>query len=76
MSPAVVHDGRVFLSGQVAQDNAGGSIAEQTEEILERIDRLLAEAGSDKSRLLTAQVWIREMAHYDAMSAVWDACHR
>jgi enamine deaminase RidA (YjgF/YER057c/UK114 family) len=73
MSQAVVHGNLVFLAGQVAHDAAGGSVAEQTKDILAGIDALLAEAGSDKSRLLSATIWITDMATFDEMNAVWDA---
>lgn len=72
MSQAVVCNGMVFLAGQVAEDakqDAGG----QTKQVLAAIDRLLAEAGSDKSRVLTATVYLADMADYAAMNAAWDA---
>ncbi|HEY5365617.1 MAG TPA: RidA family protein [Casimicrobiaceae bacterium] len=71
-SRAVVHGGMVFLAGQVA-DNKSAPIAEQTREALAKVDAMLARAGSDRSRLLTAQIWLRTMDDYDAMNAVWDA---
>jgi len=73
MSQAVVCNGMVFLAGQVAFDKPGASVAEQTTNILERIDKYLAEAGSDKTKLLQAQIWITDMATFDEMNAVWDA---
>jgi enamine deaminase RidA (YjgF/YER057c/UK114 family) len=73
MSQAVVHGGTVYLAGQVAQGAPGGSITEQTRDILNRIDRLLAEAGSDKSRLLSATIWLTDMRDFAEMNAVWDA---
>jgi enamine deaminase RidA (YjgF/YER057c/UK114 family) len=57
MSQVVVHGNVVYLAGQVAQGAPGGSITEQTLDILSTIDRLLAEAGSDKSRVLSATIW-------------------
>ncbi len=73
MSQAVVHGDTVYLAGQVAQDAPGGSITEQTKNILDRIDGLLAEAGSDKSKALSATIWITDMRYFAEMNAVWDA---
>ncbi len=73
MSQAVVHGDTVYLAGQVAQDAPGGSITEQTQNILDRIDRLLAQAGSDKSKALSATIWITDMRYFAEMNAVWDA---
>jgi enamine deaminase RidA (YjgF/YER057c/UK114 family) len=73
MSQAVVRGDTVYLAGQVAQDAAGGSVAEQTRDILAQIDDLLAQAGTDKSKLLTAQIWLVDIATFDEMNAVWDA---
>ncbi|MBB1491413.1 RidA family protein [Paracoccus sp. MC1854] len=71
MSMAVVHNGVVYLAGQV--DNPGDSVTEQTREVLAQVDRLLAEAGTDKTRILTAQIWLADMADFAEMNAVWDA---
>lgn len=71
MSMAVVHNGIVHLAGQVG--NPGDSVAEQTREVLAQVDRLLAEAGTDKTRILTAQIWLADMADFAEMNAVWDA---
>ena len=73
MSKAVVHGDPVYLAGQVADKAAGKSVAEQTKEILGIIDGLLAEAGSDKTRILSAQIWMADMANFAEMNAVWDA---
>jgi enamine deaminase RidA (YjgF/YER057c/UK114 family) len=73
MSQAVVHNGTVYLAGQVAQDKPGASAAEQTQNILDRIDGLLAEAGSDKSHLLSATIWLNTMDDFEEMNGVWDA---
>lgn len=72
MSQVVIANGFVFLAGQVAEDPALDT-AGQTRQILAGIDRLLAEAGTDKSRLLTAQIFLTDMADFGAMNAVWDA---
>jgi enamine deaminase RidA (YjgF/YER057c/UK114 family) len=72
MSQAVVHGNTVYLSGQVANAAAGGSVTEQTQEILGQIDALLAEAGSDKSKILSAGVFITDIGTFAEMNAVWD----
>ena len=71
-SRAVVHGGVVYLAGQVADDKMA-PIAEQTRQALAKVDDMLARAGTDKSRLLTAQIWLLSMEDYDGMNAVWDA---
>jgi enamine deaminase RidA (YjgF/YER057c/UK114 family) len=71
-SSAVVYGGLVFLAGHVAQD-ADAGVREQTREILESIDRHLAEAGTDKSRLISVQVWLADIGHFGEMNAAWDA---
>lgn len=73
MSQAVVHNGTVYTAGQVAQRAPGASIADQTADILARIDELLAEAGSDKSKLISAMIWITDMKDFAEMNGVWDA---
>jgi enamine deaminase RidA (YjgF/YER057c/UK114 family) len=73
MSQAVVHNGTVYLAGQVAADAQGRSVREQTVSILGRIDALLAAAGTDKSRLLSATIWLTDMGKFDEMNSVWDA---
>jgi enamine deaminase RidA (YjgF/YER057c/UK114 family) len=72
MSQAVVCNGMVFLAGQVADDTRQ-DVAGQTRQVLAAIDRLLAEAGSDKSRLLSAQIFLADMADFAAMNKVWEA---
>ncbi len=71
MSQAVVHGNTVYLAGQVG--TPGKSVAEQTAEVLASIDRLLALAGTDKSKLLTAQIWLDDMRDFAEMNSVWDA---
>lgn len=70
MSQAVVHNGTVYLAGQVAK---GASVREQTEAILKQIDGLLRQAGTDKSKLLSATIWLTSMANFSEMNSVWDA---
>ena len=71
MSQAVTHGGLVYLAGQVGAP--GQSVTDQTKAILARIDELLAAAGSDKARLLQAQVWLTDIGTFNEMNAVWDA---
>jgi len=73
MSQAVVHGETIFLSGTVADKMAGKSVGEQTKEILAIIDRLLAQAGSDKSKILSANIWLVDIKTFAEMNAVWDA---
>ncbi len=73
MSQAVVHDRTIYLAGQVADQAEGKSVREQTKEILATIDRLLAEAGSDKSRILSATVYLADIGTFAEMNAEWDA---
>lgn len=70
MSQAVIHGGIVYLAGQVAAP--GEDATAQTRAILASIDELLAEAGTDKSHLLTAMVWLADMADFAAMNLVWE----
>ena len=72
MSEAVVHNGTIYLAGQVA-DDASQDTADQTRQILATIDRLLAECGSDKTRILSAQIFLADVAEFAEMNAVWDA---
>ncbi|SDL67506.1 RidA family protein [Paracoccus chinensis] len=71
MSEAVIHNGVVYLAGQVG--NPGESVADQTREVLAQVDRLLAEAGTDKTRILKAQIWMADIADFAEMNAIWDA---
>ena len=73
MSQAVVYGGLVYTAGQVAMSEGGESVKRQTEVILEEIDALLSDAGSDKSRLLSATIWLANMADFSEMNEVWDA---
>jgi enamine deaminase RidA (YjgF/YER057c/UK114 family) len=72
MSQAVVHGNTVYLAGQVADDPVP-SVGEQTKQILARIDRLLKEAGTDKSKLLSANIWLTDIGRFAEMNVVWDA---
>lgn len=73
MSQIVVHDDVVYLAGQVALEAPNRSVTAQTQDILARTDTLLAEAGTNKSRLLSATIWLTDIRYYDEMNAVWDA---
>lgn len=70
MSKIVKHNGTVYLCGQVG---AGDTVTQQTQDCLSRIDKLLAEAGSDKAHILQAIVWLSDMKDFAEMNAVWDA---
>jgi len=72
MSRAVVHGDTVYLAGHVAKEPAG-SVRGQTEAILRAIDARLAAAGSDKSKLLSANIWLADIGRFEEMNAVWDA---
>lgn len=73
MSKCVVHGNTVYLAGIVANDPKGKSVAAQTKDIVGQIDGFLAKAGTDKSKLLTANIWISDMGAFAEMNAVWDA---
>ena len=72
MSKAVVHGDTVYLAGLVPADTSQ-DMTGQTKQVLADIDRLLALAGTDKSKLLRANIWITDMANFPAMNAVWDS---
>ena len=72
LSQAVVHGNTVYLAGQVADDPSAGAKG-QTEQILRKIDGLLAACGTNKSKLLSTTVWLANMGTYDEMNAAWDA---
>jgi len=70
MSQAVIHGDTIYLAGQVGAP--GESVAAQTRAVLASIEALLARTGSDKSRLLSATIWLADMADFAEMNAVWD----
>jgi enamine deaminase RidA (YjgF/YER057c/UK114 family) len=72
MSQMVIHGDTIYLAGQVATDPTA-NITVQTEQVLAKVDALLAEAGSDKSKVLSAQVWVANIGHFGEMNVVWDA---
>ena len=71
MSQAVIHGDTVYLAGQVGAP--GDSVTAQTKSVLAQIENLLARTGSDKSKLLSATIWLADMADFGEMNAVWDA---
>lgn len=71
-SEIAVHNGIIFLAGQVP-DDPSQDIRGQTAQVLAAIDRLLAEAGSDRTRLLSVQIYLADLADYDGMNEIWDA---
>lgn len=71
LSEVAIHNGTVYLAGQVP-DDVTQNIEGQTREVLGHIDRLLAEAGSDKSRILMCQIFISDIKNTPGMNAVWD----
>ncbi len=71
-SEVVIHNGTIYLAGQLA-DDFGGDIREQTRQTLANIDKMLAEAGSDKSKILSLTIFLRDMADYDGLNAEYDA---
>ena len=73
MSKVVVHGDTVYLAGLVADKARGASVGDQTKEILAAIDALLATAGTDKSKLLQATIWLQDIRTVDEMNKVWDA---
>src|SRR5580700_1181278 len=72
MSAVVIHGDTMYLAGQVANKAAGGSVTEQTRDILGIIDGLLAQAGSDKTKLLSATIYLTDISTFAEMNAVWD----
>lgn len=71
MSEMVVHNGTIYLAGQIADDD-DADIAGQTRQVLAAIDALLTRAGSDKSRILRAEIFLADLADFGAMNAVWE----
>ena len=70
MSQMVVHNDTIYLAGQVG--DPAGDIAEQTRSMLAKVDRLLAEVGSDKTKILQATIWLASMGDFTPMNEVWD----
>jgi enamine deaminase RidA (YjgF/YER057c/UK114 family) len=70
MSEAVCYNGIVWVAGQVGKP--GGSVAQQTADCLAEVDRILALAGTDKTRILSTQIWLADIKTFGEMNAVWD----
>ena len=70
MSEAVCYNGIVWVAGQVGKP--GGSVAQQTADCLAEVDRILADAGTDKTRILSTQIWLADIKTFGEMNAVWD----
>lgn len=73
MSEAVIHAGKIYTAGIVAGRAEGKSVFEQTQDILQQIDAILAEAGSDKTRILKANIWLTDISTFTEMNKAWDA---
>lgn len=73
MSEAVIHGDKIYMAGIVADKTMGQSVFEQTKEILEQIDALLKTAGSDKTRILKANIWLTNISTFSQMNQAWDA---
>lgn len=71
MSQAVIHGHTIYLAGQVGEP--GDDVAAQTRTALAEIEALLAACGSDRSKMLSATIWLADIADFEAMNAVWDA---
>jgi enamine deaminase RidA (YjgF/YER057c/UK114 family) len=72
MSQAVVHGDTIYVAGTVADKMAGKSVADQTREVLSIIDEILAKAGSDKTKILSATIWLTDIKTFVEMNSVWD----
>lgn len=73
MSEAVIHHGKVYTAGIVADKMVGKSVTEQTKEVLQQIDAILKEAGSDKTRIIKANIWLTDISKFADMNKAWDA---
>jgi enamine deaminase RidA (YjgF/YER057c/UK114 family) len=73
MSEAVIHGGRVYLSGFVAETAVGRPVKEQTQDILAQIDETLKQAGTDKTKILKANIWLTDINTWAEMNEAWDA---
>jgi enamine deaminase RidA (YjgF/YER057c/UK114 family) len=73
LSKVVVYGDTVYLAGIVADNPKGKSVTEQTQDIVRQIDGFLAQAGTDKTKLLSVNIWVADMASFADMNAVWDS---
>jgi len=72
MSEAVIHGGKVYLAGMVAETTVGKSVKEQTKDILSQIDDVLKQAGTDKTKILKANIWLTDIKTWAEMNEAWD----
>lgn len=73
LSETAVHNGTIYLAGQIPENNPGADIRTQTEEVLGHVERLLKEAGGSKEFILSCQIYVADPADFDVMNEVWDA---
>ncbi|MBL8893558.1 MAG: RidA family protein [Rhizobiales bacterium] len=73
MSEAVIHNGMIYLAGMVAETTVGKSVKEQTKDILAQIDDILKQAGSDKTKIVKANIWLTDIKTWAEMNEAWDA---
>ena len=73
MSSAVIHGGKVYLAGFVAEAAAGKSVSEQTKDILGQIDVVLKKAGTSKTNIIKANIWLTDIKTFAEMNSAWDA---
>ena len=73
LSEALVYGDRIYTSGFVADTMAGKSVLEQTRDILQQLDAVLERAGSDKTRILKANIWLSDISTFDEMNTAWEA---
>ena len=73
MSEAVIHGDKIYLAGMVAETTVGKSVKEQTKDILSQIDDVLKQAGTDKTKILKANIWLTDIKTWSQMNEAWDA---
>jgi len=73
MSTAVIHNNVIYVAGIVAERTVGKGVYEQTKEVLEQIDEILAQAKSDKTKILKANIWLTDISTFADMNKAWDA---
>jgi enamine deaminase RidA (YjgF/YER057c/UK114 family) len=73
MSAAVIHDGKAYLAGFTPDKMLGKSVVEQTQDVLSQIDAVLKQAGTDKTNIIKANIWLTDMSTFAQMNSVWDA---
>ena len=73
MSEVVIHGGKLYTAGVIADKTVGKSVYEQTQEVLEQIDAFLSQAGTDKTRILKANIWLTDISTFNEMNRAWDA---